>query len=231
MSRKELFYHAWSKLINYTERAPREAWSATWNLETNWAFALGSRKTTENLNLVRRSQNLPDAKWFLASRPALNTRTLTLIPICAVALEKRSHIYPSESVLCAYFRWEVNDFMAFLYPYLLKNFSNADLGYAFRPYLTGNTFHLRNKDHSVNVVWGNNRCFLWESFGTQKCTVWAECRDLIYKNSVRTSQETHVSTTKRNRLMLFRETVAVYCENHTEHRNTLCGAEWGVSGC
>jgi hypothetical protein len=23
--------------------------------------------------------------------------------------------------------------------------------------------------------------------------------------------------------MLFRETVAVYCENHTEHTNTLCG--------
>jgi hypothetical protein len=22
--------------------------------------------------------------------------------------------------------------------------------------------------------------------------------------------------------MLFRETVAVYCENHTEHTNTLC---------
>jgi hypothetical protein len=40
----------------------------------------------------------------------------------------------------------------------------------------------------------------------------------IYKNSVRTSQETHyASTTKPNRLMLFRETVAVYCENHTEH--------------
>jgi hypothetical protein len=23
--------------------------------------------------------------------------------------------------------------------------------------------------------------------------------------------------------MLFKETVAVYCENHTEHMNTLCG--------
>jgi hypothetical protein len=46
----------------------------------------------------------------------------------------------------------------------------------------------------------------------------------IYKNSVRTSQETnYVSTTKTNRLMLFGETVAVYCENHTEHINTLCG--------
>jgi hypothetical protein len=47
---------------------------------------------------------------------------------------------------------------------------------------------------------------------------------ILYKDSVRTSQETHyVSTTKTNRLMLFGETVAVYCENHTEHTDTLCG--------
>jgi hypothetical protein len=47
---------------------------------------------------------------------------------------------------------------------------------------------------------------------------------VIYTNSVRTSQETHyVSATENNRLMLFRETVAVYCENHMEHTNTLCG--------
>jgi hypothetical protein len=40
----------------------------------------------------------------------------------------------------------------------------------------------------------------------------------MYINSVRTSQETHyVTATKPNRLMLFGETVAVYCENHTEH--------------
>jgi hypothetical protein len=44
------------------------------------------------------------------------------------------------------------------------------------------------------------------------------------KSSVRTSQETHyVSATKPNGLMLFREIIAVYCENHTEHINTLCG--------
>jgi hypothetical protein len=44
--------------------------------------------------------------------------------------------------------------------------------------------------------------------------------EITFKNSVRTSQETHyVSATKPNRLMLFRDTVAVYCENHTE----LCG--------
>jgi hypothetical protein len=35
-------------------------------------------------------------------------------------------------------------------------------------------------------------------------------------DSVRTSQGTHyISATKPNRLMLFREKVAVYCENHT----------------
>jgi hypothetical protein len=43
------------------------------------------------------------------------------------------------------------------------------------------------------------------------------------KASVRTSQETHyVSATKPNRLMLFREIIAVYCENHMEHTNILC---------
>jgi hypothetical protein len=33
----------------------------------------------------------------------------------------------------------------------------------------------------------------------------------------------YVSATEPNRLMLLRETVAVYCENHTEHTDTLCG--------
>jgi hypothetical protein len=46
----------------------------------------------------------------------------------------------------------------------------------------------------------------------------------MFKISVRTSQETHyVSATKANRLMLFRETAAVYCENHMEHTDTLSG--------
>jgi hypothetical protein len=56
---------------------------------------------------------------------------------------------------------------------------------------------------------------------------------MTYKNSVRTSQETYyVSTTKPNRLMLFEETVAVYCEKHTELTNTLCekNAEYVKAG-
>jgi hypothetical protein len=40
---------------------------------------------------------------------------------------------------------------------------------------------------------------------------------------VRTSQETHyVSATKPNRLILFGETFAVYCEIHTKYIHTLC---------
>jgi hypothetical protein len=54
--------------------------------------------------------------------------------------------------------------------------------------------------------------------GTSLNLLKTEIQLILNINSVRTSQETHyVSATKPNRLMLFRETVAVYCENHTEH--------------
>jgi hypothetical protein len=45
-------------------RAAWEACSATWNLGTNSAFALGPRKTTGNLDRVGRSQDLPNATDF-----------------------------------------------------------------------------------------------------------------------------------------------------------------------
>jgi hypothetical protein len=46
----------------------------------------------------------------------------------------------------------------------------------------------------------------------------------IYTNPVRTSQETHyVSNIEPNQLILFGEIVAVYCEDRTEHTDTLCG--------
>jgi hypothetical protein len=52
----------------------------------------------------------------------------------------------------------------------------------------------------------------------------SQFNEIMYKNSVRTSQETHyVSATKPNRLMLFREIIAVYCENRTKHINRVCG--------
>jgi hypothetical protein len=45
----------------------------------------------------------------------------------------------------------------------------------------------------------------------------------MYENSVCTSQETHhVSAMKPIQLLLFGETVTVYCENHEKHTNTLC---------
>jgi hypothetical protein len=43
---------------------------------------------------------------------------------------------------------------------------------------------------------------------------------IIYKNPVRTSQETYYLSA--NRLKLTRERVTVYCENHMKHINTLC---------
>jgi hypothetical protein len=44
------------------------------------------------------------------------------------------------------------------------------------------------------------------------------------KNSGRTSKKTqHVSITKINYLMLFKEIIAVYSENHMKPINTLCG--------
>jgi hypothetical protein len=48
--------------------------------------------------------------------------------------------------------------------------------------------------------------------------------EILYKNPDRTSQETHyVPAIEPNRLMLLREAVAIYYENHTEHTDTLCG--------
>jgi hypothetical protein len=52
----------------------------------------------------------------------------------------------------------------------------------------------------------------------------------IYKNSVRTSQETHyISVTKINWSILFRRTIALCCENHEKHIHTLRG-QYAVCG-
>jgi hypothetical protein len=46
---------------------------------------------------------------------------------------------------------------------------------------------------------------------------------LLFKNPVRTSQETHYDSARDpNQLMLIGETAAVYCKSHTEHISTLC---------
>jgi hypothetical protein len=53
------------------------------------------------------------------------------------------------------------------------------------------------------------------------CSLAAVVSAAVMRNP--TSQETHsVSITKPNRLMLIREIIAVCCENHTGHINTLC---------
>jgi hypothetical protein len=66
-------------------------------------------------------------------------------------------------------------------------------------------------------------CFLWIRLALQHVIWLQNFFQIIYKNSIRTSQETHyVSATKTSRLMLFTKTVTAYCENHTKHINTLC---------
>jgi hypothetical protein len=61
---------------------------------------------------------------------------------------------------------------------------------------------------------------VFEPASTQGSEAWTS--KSYHKASDRTSQETHyVSATKPNRLMLFREIIAVYCENHAEHTYTL----------
>jgi len=46
---------------------------------------------------------------------------------------------------------------------------------------------------------------------------------MIFKNSVRTSKRTpHFTITKINWLMLFKEIIAVYSENHAKPVNTKC---------
>jgi hypothetical protein len=78
----------------------RDECSATWNLGINSAFTLGSRKTTKTLDWVGQSQDLPDANWLLASSPALNTRTLTLVPIWLLLyLKKKKSLH----VFCRFF--------------------------------------------------------------------------------------------------------------------------------
>jgi hypothetical protein len=46
--------------------------------------------------------------------------------------------------------------------------------------------------------------------------MWIECSPYLTGNTLSLAYEP-------NRLMQFRDTVAVYCENHTEHTDTLCG--------
>jgi hypothetical protein len=147
-------------------------WSMQCNVEFGYQLSICSRieKTSQNLDRDRRSQGLPDADWLLASGAALNARTLTLVPVCAVALfEKLIRISLDKFILCTW-------------PKIIEVMTDL----------------LSHRIHTASPMTATK--------------IW-----------VRTSQETHYfSVTKPNRLMMFGETVAVYCENHTEHINTLC---------
>jgi hypothetical protein len=140
-------------------------------LGTSSAFALGSRKTTENLDRVGRSQDLPDTNWLLASSPALNTRTLKLVPICAVALlgEKFTYFFyiifffymdtldEQQTVVYNICGWSLRAhscMQAYIYLYLQFFRPEVRLNNICRhsSYLTGNTLHLRYKAQPVNAV-------------------------------------------------------------------------------
>jgi translation initiation factor IF-1 len=74
------------------------------------------------------------------------------------------------------------------------------------------------------MLFGETVAVYCENLVEHTNTLCGQSAEILYKTSIRTSRGTHyVSATETNRLMLFGETVAVYCENHTEHIYTLCG--------
>jgi hypothetical protein len=63
--------------------------------------------------------------------------------------------------------------------------------------------------------------------GKQSLFTLRTIRNTVTLWAARTSQETYFFTTQTNRIMLFGETDAVYCVNHMEHIDTLCGQNAG----
>jgi hypothetical protein len=60
------------------------------------------------------------------------------------------------------------------------------------------------------------------SFGTQRLYFGTRLVTFRGKYCLHLQEKHYVSATDSNLLILFRETVAVYCENHTEHTDTVC---------
>jgi hypothetical protein len=76
------------------------------------------------------------------------------------------------------------------------------------------------------MLFGETVAVYCENHTEHTDTLCGQNGEFWYVNSVRTSQGTHyVTATNPNRLMVFGETVAVYCENRTDHTNTLCGQD------
>jgi hypothetical protein len=68
------------------------------NVEFGYKLSICSRTEENHGNPISscRAQDFSDANGLLASSPTLNTRTLTLVPICAVAVfEKKKFTYLS----------------------------------------------------------------------------------------------------------------------------------------
>jgi hypothetical protein len=62
----------------------------------------------------------------------------------------------------------------------------------------------------------------WICFQKNRIKVWTFIKQYIGIN-FRTSQKAHhLSAAEPKQLMLFGETVAIYCEKRTEHADTLC---------
>jgi hypothetical protein len=97
----------------------------------------------------------------------------------------------------------------------IRNTQIHCVGRMLSPYLTGNTLRLHYKAQPVNAVWGNNHCLFSGPYGTHRYSVWAECR-------VCTSEEILRLRYKAKPVKDVLKTVAVYCENLTEHTDTLC---------
>jgi hypothetical protein len=56
------------------------------------SFSLGPRKITEDQNQVGWSYKYPDANGLPTSIPALNTRTLTPVPICPSVFQQEINL-------------------------------------------------------------------------------------------------------------------------------------------
>jgi translation initiation factor IF-1 len=101
---------------------------------------------------------------------------------------------------------------------------NEDFWYVNPVRTSQETHHLTATKPNQLMLFGETVAVYCENHTEHTDTLCGQNEDFWYVNPVRTSQETHhVTATKPNQLMLFGETVAVYCENHTEHTNTLCG--------
>jgi hypothetical protein len=79
--------------------------------------------------------------------------------------------------------------------------------------------HIALEDHNVAIYLHSSlQCYFFSE--VLAIVAYSDLRNLkflsiIFKYSLHTSEDTrHISATKPNQLMLFRETIAVYCENH-----------------